>query len=53
LLLRPPAVGGAPQLVWQTRENGELVEYRREPARSDWQRLAVRLLSLLPLDKEL
>ncbi len=53
LLLRPPAAGGTPQLVWRTRENGELVEYRREPARSDWQRLAVRLLSLLPLDKEL
>jgi hypothetical protein len=29
------------------------VEYTREPARSSWQRLKVKLLSLLPLGGEL
>ncbi|HLZ97304.1 MAG TPA: phospholipase D family protein [Steroidobacteraceae bacterium] len=44
---------GKPRLVWKTREDGKLVEYRKEPARSEWQRLKVKFLSALPLDKEL
>ncbi len=40
-------------LVWRTEENGKAVEYTREPSRSVWRRMAVRLYSLLPLDKEL
>jgi putative cardiolipin synthase len=47
---------GPPQdsrLVWHTEENGHAVEYTREPARSGWQRLEVKLLALLPLDKQL
>jgi cardiolipin synthase C len=47
---------GPPQdsrLVWRTEENGHDVEYTREPARSAWQRLEVKLLALLPLDKQL
>jgi putative cardiolipin synthase len=47
---------GPPQdsrLVWRTEENGHDVEYTREPARSGWQRLEVKLLTLLPLDKQL
>lgn len=44
---------GTPRLAWRTEENGEAVEYVTEPARSDWQRNLVRLLALLPLDKEL
>jgi putative cardiolipin synthase len=53
LALRPGNTGGAPTLVWRTQENGEAVEYDTEPARSDWQRIKVHLLSLLPLDDEL
>jgi len=49
--------GGAPRntsrLVWRTEEDGRGVEYTREPARSGWQRLKVKLLSLLPLGREL
>ena len=45
--------GGKPQLVWQTWEGDHLVELHTEPARSAWQRLKVKLLSLLPLDPEL
>jgi cardiolipin synthase C len=44
---------GKQHLVWTTDENGSLVRYEREPARSAWQRTKVRLLSLLPLDHEL
>ncbi len=43
----------ASRLVWRTEENGHDVEYTREPARSSWQRLKVKLLSLLPLGGEL
>jgi putative cardiolipin synthase len=53
LALRP---GGAPRparLAWDTREDGKAVEYTREPARSAWQRLKLKLLSLLPIDREL
>lgn len=44
---------GAPQLVWRTRDNGQPLEYFRDPARSDWQRFKVNMLSLLPLDSQL
>jgi cardiolipin synthase C len=54
LALRPDvAEDGSPDLVWRTLEDGRAIEYRTEPARSDWQRLKVRFLSLLPLDSEL
>jgi cardiolipin synthase C len=42
-----------PRLNWSTVEAGHPVSYAVEPARSPWQRLKVRLLSLLPLDREL
>jgi putative cardiolipin synthase len=45
--------GGSPALSWHTRENGKAITYDTEPARSRWQRTAVHLLSLLPLDDEL
>ncbi|HEY2634449.1 MAG TPA: phospholipase D family protein [Steroidobacteraceae bacterium] len=47
----PP--GNSSRLVWRTEENGHAVEYTHEPARSGWQRLEVKLLALLPLDKQL
>jgi len=45
--------GGPPRLVWRTEEGGKSVEYDREPARSNWQRLKANFLTLLPLDGEL
>jgi putative cardiolipin synthase len=53
LALRPRTAGGASRLVWHTQEGGKAVDYTREPARSRWQRFKVKLLSLLPLAREL
>jgi len=53
LAVLPPEEGRSPRLVWRTQKDGKGVEYDREPARSDGQRLKVELLSLLPLDGEL
>jgi cardiolipin synthase C len=53
LALLPRDLGRSPSLIWRTDEDGQAVEYDTEPARSDWQRAEVHLLSLLPLDKEL
>jgi cardiolipin synthase C len=44
---------GHAQLRWSTVRDGKPVEYTREPAHSGWQRLQVRVLSLLPIDSEL
>jgi putative cardiolipin synthase len=53
LALQPNGVGESPDLVWRTQENDKAVEYDTEPARSEWQRINVNVLSLLPLDDEL
>jgi cardiolipin synthase C len=53
LALLPASAGVPARLVWNTRENGEPVEYVREPARSTGQKLKMKSLSLLPLDGEL
>jgi cardiolipin synthase C len=53
LALRATDAGGAPGLLWRTREDVKLVEYYIEPARSDWQRFEANVLSHLPLDDEL
>jgi putative cardiolipin synthase len=44
---------GRSRLAWDSQENGNAVEYTREPARSEWQRLEQRLLSWLPIAGEL
>jgi putative cardiolipin synthase len=44
---------GASRLVWHSVENGQPVDYDREPARSTWQRMKARMLTWLPLDPEL
>jgi putative cardiolipin synthase len=44
---------GSSQLVWDSQINGDAVEYTREPARSEWQRLEQSLLSWLPIGPEL
>ncbi len=51
--LRPAGNGGSSSLVWRTQEGANAVDYSAEPARSDLQRNEARLLTLLPLDKEL
>ena len=45
--------GTGRNIVWDTVEQGKPLEYASEPARSWWQRLTVRLLTLLPVDREL
>jgi cardiolipin synthase C len=45
--------GGTPVLTWSTVEEGKPVTYVKEPARSTWQRMEVRTLTLLPIDHEL
>jgi putative cardiolipin synthase len=40
-------------VVWDTIENDQPVEYRREPSDSSWRRAEVRMLSMLPIDGEL
>jgi putative cardiolipin synthase len=52
-LISSGAPGKSAGLVWRTEEDGRMVEYTREPARSGWQRFEVKLLTLLPLDGEL
>jgi putative cardiolipin synthase len=52
-LIGSGASGKSVRLVWRTEVDGRMVEYTKEPARSAWQRLKVRLLALLPLDREL
>ena len=51
--LQADGLDGSSRLLWRTRENQRAVEYDREPARSDWQRMKVNFLSLMPLDSEL
>jgi putative cardiolipin synthase len=49
-----PSVAEKPvRMVWRTVENGTEVDYTIEPARHPWQRIEVKVLSLLPLDAEL
>ncbi len=51
--LEPAAPGRRPRLTWTTQQAERVVSTHTEPARSLWQRLEVRLLSLLPIDREL
>jgi cardiolipin synthase C len=44
---------GSSQLVWDSQESGNAVEYTREPARSEWQRLEQSVLAWLPMAGEL
>jgi cardiolipin synthase C len=53
LALQADAVGGGSHLLWRTQENGKIIDYDREPARSEWQRTEVNFYARLPLDKEL
>jgi putative cardiolipin synthase len=53
LSLSDKSAGKGPALIWTTRVSGTVVQYQTEPARNGWQRMEVKLLSILPLDKEL
>jgi cardiolipin synthase C len=53
VVAHPGSDGHSMRLSWKTREQDRVVEYDKEPARSWWQRVKVRLLSLLPIDSEL
>ena len=53
LALRPRGAASPPRLVWRTTEGAKSIEYAREPARSGWQRLKVKLMSWLSIDREL
>jgi len=44
---------GKQHLIWTTQEAGTVVHRDTEPARNAWQRIKVRLLSALPMDREL
>jgi putative cardiolipin synthase len=48
-----PGAGGRPRLTWTSEQSGQTVRTQTEPARSFWQRLKVRLLALLQVDREL
>jgi putative cardiolipin synthase len=53
LALSPAGTQHKSRLIWRTEQDNHKVEYDREPARSGWQRLQAKLLSLLPLEREL
>ena len=44
---------GTPHLAWHTEEDKQPVTLVREPAKDDWQRMSVEMLSLLHFDSEL
>jgi len=44
---------GIPAVAWRTEEEHQVVELAKEPSRGWWQRLRVRVLTLLPLQPEL
>jgi cardiolipin synthase C len=47
---RPPRLDASGDLYWIERREGSSVRHDVEPGTTLWQRLAVRLLSLLPID---
>ena len=53
LILSKPGTGKSPLLAWRTQENGAMIDYDREPARSNGQRLKVKLFSIVAVDNEL
>jgi putative cardiolipin synthase len=51
--LRAGAAGAAPEMVWRTLENEKPVEYTHEPSNSFRRRFEAKLLSLMPIEREL
>ena len=44
---------GKPRVAWRTEDGHQVVDLAKEPARGWWQRLWIRVLTLLPLQPEL
>jgi hypothetical protein len=44
---------GKQHLIWTTQEAGAVIHRDTEPARNVWQKMKVRLLSVLPMKREL
>ena len=53
VVLRSSDGGKSSRLVWETAEEGQPIELYKEPSRGAWQSFKVKLLALLPLDREL
>ncbi len=56
VVLRPPQndpPGDAQKIIWETRENGAVIDYDHEPSRNAWRTLKAHVLALFPLDSEL
>jgi len=53
LSLVSPATPGRARLAWRTKEEGQEVQYMKEPAQNAWRRFVVWFLSFLPLSREL
>jgi putative cardiolipin synthase len=51
--LIPASAEGKPRLVWRTVENGQTVEFNKEPGRSAWKRFKAKLLTIVPMNREL
>jgi putative cardiolipin synthase len=51
--LQHPDSEGASKLVWSTVDQGKPITYDIEPSRNTWQRVEVRALSVLSVDREL
>jgi len=53
VLLLDDSTSNSESLVWRTKEDGKLTEYRAEPSKSRLQLIKEDLMSILPLDDEL
>ncbi len=51
--LSPASASAKSRLVWRTVENGNTIEFVQEPGRSEWKRFKAKLLTLVPMDREL
>ena len=51
--LSTPVRGAPSHLIWKTAQGADINELTEEPARDFWQRLRLRVASLLPIDDEL
>ena len=53
LKLQPDNSRSGQHVIWRTLEDDQMIDFQEEPARSDWQKFKVNILSVLPLDHEL
>jgi putative cardiolipin synthase len=53
VVLRQDGAGGPARLIWQTEQDGRLIEHDREPRQTAWQAMMIDVLSLLPVEEHL